>query len=96
MYTSQSKIKRLLRNVPEELYDILVPRPYNIPQLEEAYTNLQRWEKKRGEIIALQKEHDLPFEPNSTMTRVKMKLRLKKRLESLRKIPGIDQGNDPE
>ena len=96
MYTPQFKIKNLLQNVPEELYDILVPRPYNISQLEEAYANLQRWERKRREIIALQKEHNLPFEPNSTMVRVKMKLRLKKRLESLRKIPGIDQGNNAE
>jgi len=79
---NEQKLKQVLEGIPKELHDIFVPSrtSSDTAKLVEAYAALKRRELRRNKVMQMQREHGLPLEPNSSMARVEMKIRLKRKI----------------
>lgn len=92
----KQKLRRVLEGIPEELHDILVTSitDEDILKLEVATAYLRRREVIRNKVMAAQRKCGLPLEPNASVSRVEMKIRLKKRLKELRNLMTLNREND--
>ena len=86
MFNTQ-KLKQVLEGIPKELHDIFITPSTNEIKLVEAYMHLRQREVIRNKVMEAQRKHGLPLEPNTSMARVVMKIRLKEKNIELHKPP---------
>ena len=77
----RNRVKFLLKDVPEDLHDILgVDNVDDLYSLEKAYANLQKTEFIRNKVMHIQRKFELPLHPNLSISRVSTLLRLKREI----------------
>ncbi len=97
MFNKQKqKLSRVMEGIPEELYDVLVTSTTDedILKLEVATVYLRKREVIRNKVMLAQKKGGLPLAPNESLSRVDMKLRLKKKLRELRNSMMLNREDD--